>query len=69
MPLEDLPRTGASGSGEATPVSVDSDDQAPERPIIREQRARFHRVGEEMQVTLEVAAFYNKRERKIILFF
>ncbi len=51
VPLQPLPR--AASSGEATPVSIDSDDHL-ERPIVREPRVRCHRLGGELHVTLEV---------------
>ncbi len=44
-------------SGEVTPVSVASDDEGSNNPIVREPRARFHRCGSEMRVTLEVRTY------------
>ncbi len=51
VPLQDLHLE----SGEVTPVSIASNDAVDYlAPIIREPRARFHRSGEGMQVTIEV---------------
>ncbi len=51
-----------------TPESITS-DEGHDNPILREPRARFHRSGSEMRVTIEVTILKNYFFLVLIIFF